>query len=284
MYGYVYKVTNNLNGKMYVGQHKGDKFDPKYKGSGKILHQAYEKYGFDNFSVEVLEWCRTHSELDEAEKKWIKFFNATVEGYNIAFGGEGGGHPVTTETRKKISKSLEGRVVSKETRRRLSESHRGYRPTAEARLHQSQAQMGRKLSPSHVAKIVARQTGVPKSDELKKKISDSLKGRRCSRGTKGLIQVNDGVVATLIHPDMLPEYISKGYRRGRLPSFSEKMRHHKMSEENKQKLLAVNAGRKLSEETRRKISKKLKGRKMSSEEKKMRSKAMKLMWERRRNR
>lgn len=45
MYGYVYKTTNIINGKMYIGQHKSEKFDESYKGSGVILTKALEKYG-----------------------------------------------------------------------------------------------------------------------------------------------------------------------------------------------------------------------------------------------
>lgn len=46
MYGYIYKTTNLLNGKIYVGQHKAEKFEPdKYLGSGTIFLEALQKYG-----------------------------------------------------------------------------------------------------------------------------------------------------------------------------------------------------------------------------------------------
>lgn len=53
----IYKVTNLLNNKTYIGQHKyEDENNPMgyYKGSGKLLHLAYNKYGFENFKIEVL--------------------------------------------------------------------------------------------------------------------------------------------------------------------------------------------------------------------------------------
>lgn len=54
MYGYIYKTTNLINGKIYVGQHKG-KFDRGYVGSGKILKLALTKYGKQNFLTELID-------------------------------------------------------------------------------------------------------------------------------------------------------------------------------------------------------------------------------------
>lgn len=67
MYGYIYLTTNNINGKIYVGQHKSKKFDTGYYGSGKRFVNALNKYGKENFSVDVLEWCDTSEDLDKQE-------------------------------------------------------------------------------------------------------------------------------------------------------------------------------------------------------------------------
>ena len=85
MYGYVYKTTNNLNNKIYIGQHKSSVFDDKYIGSGKILLQAITKYGKDNFTTEVLEWCDSREQLNEKEK----FCTASCEVCCAALGRQG---------------------------------------------------------------------------------------------------------------------------------------------------------------------------------------------------
>ena len=59
----IYKTTNLVNGKIYIGQ---DKYNsPVYLGSGKILHLAFQKYGIENFNKETLEECESVQELNE---------------------------------------------------------------------------------------------------------------------------------------------------------------------------------------------------------------------------
>lgn len=91
MYGYVYKTTNNINNKIYIGQKKSDKFIPSYKGSGKLLRKAIEKYGKESFNVEIVCWATSKKELDDQERYWIKKLNSRNSdvGYNLAEGGEG---------------------------------------------------------------------------------------------------------------------------------------------------------------------------------------------------
>lgn len=93
MYGYIYKTTNLVNGKIYVGQKKSEKFlGNNYLGSGKYLKCAIQHYGENNFEVKLLAEAKTKKELDELEKYYISNLNATSHdiGYNIANGAVGG--------------------------------------------------------------------------------------------------------------------------------------------------------------------------------------------------
>ena len=49
MYGYIYKTTNLINGKIYIGQHKSEEYDSSYYGSGKLIRRAIEKYGITKY-------------------------------------------------------------------------------------------------------------------------------------------------------------------------------------------------------------------------------------------
>lgn len=108
----IYKTTNLINGKFYVGKDERNK--PDYLGSGINLNRAIKKYGRENFIKETLEVCYTREELIEREKYWIKETRAQELGYNIADGGWGG-NTYDEETRQRISKQFRGRKVKPET-------------------------------------------------------------------------------------------------------------------------------------------------------------------------
>ena len=96
MYGYIYKTTNLLNNKIYVGKHKCEIFiGNKYLGSGKHIRAAIIKYGKENFIVELLEECYSKEDLNKKEQYWIKSLDARNIniGYNISIGGDGEGTP-----------------------------------------------------------------------------------------------------------------------------------------------------------------------------------------------
>lgn len=91
MFGYIYKTTNIINNKIYIGQHVSPVFEPdKYIGSGKRLQLALKKYGRENFKNELLCECNSQQELDEKEIYYINIFNSTNRtiGYNLTSGGQ----------------------------------------------------------------------------------------------------------------------------------------------------------------------------------------------------
>ena len=88
-YHYFYKITNNLNGHYYYGIHSTDNLDDGYMGSGTRLRYAYEKYGIENFTKEILKFFETREdaakhEADVVNEVLIKDENC----YNIIHGGE----------------------------------------------------------------------------------------------------------------------------------------------------------------------------------------------------
>jgi len=85
----IYKITNKINGKIYIGQDSFDRDD--YFGSGKLISRAIKKYGIENFKKEIVEECINRESLNEREMFWISQCNSTDPkiGYNIRLGGEG---------------------------------------------------------------------------------------------------------------------------------------------------------------------------------------------------
>jgi group I intron endonuclease len=123
----IYKTTNLVNGKFYIG--KDAKNKRTYLGSGVVLKQAIKKYGKENFKKEILEHCSSLEELEEREKYWINKLNALGEGYNLTEGGTGGdtggkirgfykgftpwnkGIPMDDQTKKRVSKNRKGKMM-----------------------------------------------------------------------------------------------------------------------------------------------------------------------------
>jgi group I intron endonuclease len=81
----IYKTTNIINGKYYIGQDSNNNQD--YLGSGVILNKAIKKYGRSCFKKEIIEYCSSSAELNDRERFWIKKLSPE---YNIAPGGAGG--------------------------------------------------------------------------------------------------------------------------------------------------------------------------------------------------
>lgn len=91
MFGYIYKITNLVNSKIYIGKHQATSFDDGYWGSGKLINRAYKKYGRNNFTMVLVEECNSREELNAMEKHYISLYNSKFpNGYNIASGGDGG--------------------------------------------------------------------------------------------------------------------------------------------------------------------------------------------------
>ena len=94
MYFLVYKITNNIDGKFYVGCHKTKNKDDGYMGSGKYLKSAIKKYGLENFSKEILFECLSEKEMYEKETQFVILSDNS---YNLKPGGEGGWQYVNSE-------------------------------------------------------------------------------------------------------------------------------------------------------------------------------------------
>jgi len=90
MYYTIYKATNTINGKYYIGKHKTKKQDDMYYGSGKAILLAIKKYGKDNFKKEILYELNSQEEMNEKERSIVNqdIVNDSMS-YNMMLGGQG---------------------------------------------------------------------------------------------------------------------------------------------------------------------------------------------------
>ena len=176
---YIYRITNNINHKTYIGQHKYCKsllVEDGYMGSGVILKKAQKKYGIENFSKEIITIAMSRSEANVLEKYYIaKERKENAYGcYNIADGGQGGawnkGVPCYNETKKKISEKLKGRKLSEDWKRKINENSTrfsGHHHSEESKAKISESEKGHRP-------YFCR----PRTEEEKRKMSEKLKGRK----------------------------------------------------------------------------------------------------------
>ncbi len=169
----IYKTTNLVNGKIYVGQLLKDK--PNYLGSGLLIRRAIAKHGRKSFVRKILERCNSVEELDKREKYWIKRLKSQRRkiGYNILEGGQGtgaNGTRIPLETRIKISRAMKGIKKSEEHKKKLGDAQRGKKrgPCSESR--REAISLGRR--------------GIPMSEQAKKKLSIAIKGFKHTEETK----------------------------------------------------------------------------------------------------
>lgn len=88
----IYKITNTINGKTYIGQSSNieERWKKhKYANDDFAIHKAMRKYGIENFTFSIVEECATE-ELNNREIYWINYYNSLEDGYNMIPGGSNG--------------------------------------------------------------------------------------------------------------------------------------------------------------------------------------------------
>jgi hypothetical protein len=177
---FIYKTTNLINGKIYIGKYQGK--NPNYLGSGKYLLNAISFYGKENFNREIIEDNINDSKiLGEREIYWIGFYKSTDKsiGYNILSGG---------------NLSMSGQHHTEEAKRKIALASKinniGHKLPKEAIENARKVHSGIPLTEEHKNKIKEALLGKPRPEEVKEKISQSHIGIRPNETTLGKMSLN----------------------------------------------------------------------------------------------
>ena len=165
MYFTVYKTTNNINGKYYIGKHKTTLLEDNYLGSGKLLKQAIEKYGVESFSKEILFVFDNEKDMNDKERELVVISEET---YNLCEGGNGGFDYIN---RSGIAK-FAGKKHSEETKQKIAKYRKGKSTLPEDFTPWNKGSKGL-YSEEHKEKL--RQASANRSPELRKQISEKIK-------------------------------------------------------------------------------------------------------------
>lgn len=205
-YHFIYKTTNLLNSKFYIGMHSTSNLKDGYIGSGKHLKSAIKKYGIENFKFEILEYCDTRELLVEREKEIVnEELLKNVFCMNLQLGG-GGGFSGDAHKANFLAASLLHRFPLPESwytdsnKQKKSES-----------LKMRHAQGRYKNIPRNGFK------GKTHSEETINRLKKSHMGKH--KGDKnsqyGTCWINKDRIYKKIYKNILNEYIFKGWKVGR---------------------------------------------------------------------
>lgn len=172
MYFTVYKITNKLNGRFYIGMHKTAYLNDGYMGSGKLIKHAIHKYGLENFSKEILFIFDNENDMKNKEKELVTL---TEDSYNLCDGGKGGFGYIN---RSALSK-FKGKKHSAETKEIISSKLQGNKSFS-GKKHSDESK--RKIGESTRIKL----TGSPKSEDHKRRISEAIKKKNQEKRGVGI--------------------------------------------------------------------------------------------------
>lgn len=190
----IYQITNQLNGKRYIGSsvnlkkrwqyHLGDLRRGRH--DNPHLQAAFKKYGESAFVFSVLERVEAENLLEHEQH----YLDTWIPEYNILqTAGSPLGFRHTPEARAKMSAAMTGernpnygKHPSEETLAKLSAVRMGHPVSAETRKKMSEAHKGRRFSEEHRRKISEARKGKPLSAEHRRKISDALRGNSHLQG------------------------------------------------------------------------------------------------------
>ena len=194
----IYKVTNVINGKVYIGKTKNTlesrkcEHIKKSKNPKLYFHSALKKYGNDNFVWEVIYECNNNAELNAAEIKFISEYASNKCGYNLTTGGDGGyifspnvlSHigEQTKLRNYKFGNPFKGKTHSEETKKIISEKMKEWNKTNNSPMvgkkhsEESKTLMKNARVGWHKSNINGFK-GKKHSEETKKQISENTKGR-----------------------------------------------------------------------------------------------------------
>jgi group I intron endonuclease len=198
----IYKITNNINGRIYIGQtirSITQRFTAHCtkNGSRSYIGKAIKAHGRDNFSIEQIDSASTIEELNNKEVYWIAYYNSTdlSIGYNLAYGGDN--RKMLDSTKQKIAKAHLGKKkppMSEESKKRISQFFKGRKSTNKPR---KKGYKRKPLSQEAIEKIRQRNIGKKHTEETKNKIRENHKkpeviakireanlGRKASEETK----------------------------------------------------------------------------------------------------
>jgi len=264
-YNFVYKTTNIVNGKEYIGYHGTDNLDDGYLGSGKLLKRAIEKYGPESFIREILYFFNNPTEALEYEKKIVnEEYVKRDDTYNLSIGGD-------ACILYGENNGFYGKTHSDETKSKIREKHLGKsNHTEESKRKISEKSKQRWKDPEYRERTLSNLANRSITDETRKKLRDVNFGKTFSEETKQKISDARLNFFSNMSEEEYTEWYNSTHGPDQRKKRSESLTGHTKSKEwvdkiNKnpkkiKKTAETHRGMKRSEESKKKMSVAKKGK------------------------
>jgi hypothetical protein len=258
--GIIYKTTNLIDGKIYVGQ-TTRKDHSNYYGSGIWIARALEKYGLSAFEKEIICECFNKKELNEKEIFWIASLSATDHnvGYNIDNGGKSNNYNkgkiyINNKTKDKVKK-----VFKKDLEKYLNNGwEKGGLRGCRIRICNEILKKEKNIKKENLEKWLSKDGwkvgGLPRSEKCKRKLSKANKGKKLplkqiknySEQMAGRILIYNKKLDNMkrIPKKDLKKYLKAGWEKG----------VRDISEEHKRNLSKAGKGKIFTKEHRKNMS------------------------------
>ena len=202
---FIYKTTNLINNKFYVGMHSTDNLEDGYVGSGKRLGNSIQKYGLENHGFEILEFLSSREELKKREAEVVnEELLADPLCMNLKFGGEGGwDHTKSMDLKARQFRAVEAKRNNGSHGRNLQLYPDIWKSGIEAISNKRKS-----------GEIPGSWTGKKHSEETKQKMRKS-KNAGNSNSQFGTCWINDGQEVKKVKKEELQSWLDQGWRKGR---------------------------------------------------------------------
>jgi hypothetical protein len=248
LYYLIYQITNNINGKIYVGKHQTTDKNDGYMGSGKLIRRAMNKYGSINFSKTILYECDSLEAMNRKEAEIVnEAFVQRPDTYNMKVGGDGGFDYINTvlthEDRQKI-----GTMGSDVFKEKLKDKEY-YAKWHDKFIENSFTEEVRQKRVATFKKNYVKENsfwyGRKHTEETKQKIGNATSiaqaGNKNSQYGTCLINKPELHQTKRIHIDELQEWLDKGWIKGAVYDWEkyeakqEELKQNALLNEQKQK-------------------------------------------------
>lgn len=215
MFYTIYKITNKINNKYYIGKHQTKNLDDGYMGSGKLLKKAISKYGIENFTKEILHIFDTEEEMNVKEKELVI---VSEETYNLCEGGKGGFNYINSSGLRTKGHTKDMNLKRSNTLKKLYKTIPNYcllnfseEKRKEISLYATQKRLEK--YPKGTLKFKQTKESIKKQKESQRKNKHQQGNKNSQFGT---CWITNGTENKKIKKQEFDKWIELGYNKGRI--------------------------------------------------------------------